>query len=70
MLWLPCRLTVDLRLREFTVGDVLRLDGQSVVDGHWNQNADVPIMVNGHLIAWAEFEVVGERLAVRVTRLA
>lgn len=69
-LWLGCRLTVDLTLPDFTVGDVLRLDQQSIIDAHWGQNADVPLLVNGHLIAWAEFEVVGDRLAVRVTRLA
>jgi len=68
--WLPCDLTVELSIPKFSVGDVLRLDLQSVINAKWNQNADVPIRINGHLIAWAEFEVVGDRLAVRVTRLA
>lgn len=69
-MWLPCDLTVDLSIPKFTVGDILRLDLQSLINTKWNQNADVPIRINGHLIAWAEFEVVGDRLAVRVTRLA
>jgi len=69
-MWLPCELTVELPIPKFTVGDVLRLDVQSLINARWNQNADVPIRINGHLIAWAEFEVVGDRLAVRVTRLA
>lgn len=69
-MWLPCDLTVDLSIPKVTVGDVLRLDLQSLINTKWNQNADVPIRINGHLIAWAEFEVVGDRLAVRVTRLA
>ena len=31
---------------------------------------DVPVLVNSHLVGWAEFEAIGERLAVRLTDLA
>ncbi len=31
---------------------------------------DVPVRSGGALLAWAEFEVVNEGLAVRLTRLA
>ncbi|MGH9474939.1 MAG: FliM/FliN family flagellar motor switch protein [Terriglobales bacterium] len=68
--WLPCALTVELSVPHFTVGDVLRMAPQSVVETRWQQNADVPIRANGQLLAWAEFEGVDEKLAVRVTRLA
>lgn len=70
MQWLPCRLEVQLSVPRLTVGDIIRLAPRLVVETHWQQNADVPIRANGQLIAWAEFEGIDEKLAVRVTRLA
>lgn len=70
LIWLPCHLEVELSVPRMTVGDILRLQMDAVVETRWQQNADVPIRANGQLIAWAEFEGVDERLAVRVTRLA
>jgi flagellar motor switch/type III secretory pathway protein FliN len=67
---LPCELTVDLPLPGFTVGDLLRLAKSSLIDTHWSISADVPLRVNGELIAWCEFEVVRSNLAVRLTELA
>ncbi|MGH9412364.1 MAG: FliM/FliN family flagellar motor switch protein [Terriglobales bacterium] len=68
--WLPCNLEVRLSVPHFTVGDVLRMAPQAVVETQWQQNADVPVRANGQLLAWAEFEGVDEKLAVRITRLA
>lgn len=68
--WLPCNLSVELSVPRVTVGDVLRLAANSVVETRWQQNADVPVRANGQLLAWAEFEGVDEKLAVRVTRIA
>lgn len=70
LIWLPCNLGVELSVPRVTVGDILRLQVDSVVETRWQQNADVPIRANGQLIAWAEFEGVDEKLAVRVTRIA
>jgi flagellar motor switch protein FliN len=67
---LPCYLTVDLPIPGFTVGELSMLNTESVIDSHWNISQDVPIRVNGELIAWSEFEVVGAKLAVRLTELA
>lgn len=67
---LPCRLSVDIPLREFTVRDLLQLDPGSVVESKNVNGADVPVIVNQRLIGWAEFEVMGQRLALRVTELA
>ena len=67
---LPCRLSVDVPLREFTVRDLLRLEAGSVVESKNVNGADVPVIVNARLIGWAEFEVMGQRLALRVTELA
>lgn len=67
---LPCQLTVDLRIPLFTVGDLFRLSTGSVIETEWTQSTDVPLFVNRELIGWAEFEVLGEELAVRVTEFA
>jgi flagellar motor switch/type III secretory pathway protein FliN len=66
----PCRLTVELRVPLFTVGNLLRLNPGSVIETDWAQSTDVPLVVNKELVGWAEFEVVGEGLAVRVTEFA
>jgi len=41
----------------------------SIVESRNVNGADVPVFVNARLIGWAEFEVVGQRLAVRLTEL-
>lgn len=68
--WLPCRLAVDLPVVHFTVGDLLRLKKGSMVETGYHQSSDLPLRVNGQLVGWTEFEVVGERLAVRLTDLS
>ena len=70
MLELPCELTLDLLVPKFTVGDLLRLQPGAVLETAWANGNDVPVRVNGELIAWAEFEVLGNRLAVRLTEWA
>jgi flagellar motor switch/type III secretory pathway protein FliN len=67
---LPCQLTVDLPLPRFSVSDLLQLRVGSVVPTNWRLARDVPLRVNGTLIGWSEFEVVGSRLAIRLTELA
>lgn len=66
---LPCVLSVDVPLKEFTVRDLLRMEPGSIVESKNVNGADVPVFVNARLIGWAEFEVVGQRLAVRLTEL-
>jgi len=66
---LPCQLTVSLPAPGCRVVDVLALEPQSIVNTGWRVAADVPIRVNGELIAWGEFEVVENRLVVRLTEL-
>jgi len=68
--WLPCLLSVDLALRKFTVRDLLQLNAGTVLESRNANGSDVPVIVNAQLIGWAEIEVVGQRLAVRITELA
>jgi flagellar motor switch/type III secretory pathway protein FliN len=67
---LPCRLSVELKVPLFSVRDLFRLSAGSVIETDWAQSTDVPLFVNKELIGWAEFEVLGEGLAVRVTEFA
>jgi flagellar motor switch/type III secretory pathway protein FliN len=68
--WLPCTLALDLPVVKFTVGDLLSLANGSIVETSYHQSSDLPLRVNGQLVGWTEFEVVGERLAVRLTDLS
>lgn len=69
MMNLRCELTVDLPLPGFRVGDFVRLRPGSVVGTQWRVTHDVPLRVNGSLIAWAELEGSENRLGVRLTEL-
>ena len=68
--WLPCTLALDLPVVNFTVGDLLNLASGCIVETAYHQSSDLPLRVNGQLVGWTEFEVVGERLAVRLTDLS
>src|SRR5271169_4897585 len=68
--WLPCTLALDLPVVNFTVGHLLNLTNGSIVETAYHQSSDLPLRVNGQLVGWTEFEVVGERLAVRLTDLS
>jgi len=68
--WIPCTLVLDIPVVKFTVGDLLNLTKGCVVETAYHQSSDLPLRVNGQLVGWTEFEVVGERLAVRLTDLS
>ncbi len=67
--WLPCTLALEVKVVGFTVGSLLRLAPGALVETACHQSADLPLQVNGILMAWSEFEVVGDRLAARITDL-
>jgi flagellar motor switch/type III secretory pathway protein FliN len=67
MPWLPCTLSLDLPVVSFTIGDLLTLTKGSIVETACHHTSDVPLRVNRLLIGWTEFEVIGDRLAVRIT---
>jgi flagellar motor switch/type III secretory pathway protein FliN len=67
MPWLPFTLTLELPVVRFTIGDLLRLTKGSIAETACHHTSDVPLRVNQLLIGWTEFDVVGDRLAVRIT---
>jgi flagellar motor switch/type III secretory pathway protein FliN len=67
---LPCLLTVEISVPDFTVADLVHMESGRIIATRWTVGQDVPLRVNGVLIAWSEFEVVQNLLAVRLTELA
>jgi flagellar motor switch/type III secretory pathway protein FliN len=70
LLGLSCALTVDLPLPNFRVADFLGLHPGTVISTRWRLTRDVPLRVNGVLIARGELERSGKNLALRLTELA
>jgi flagellar motor switch/type III secretory pathway protein FliN len=66
---LPCLLGMDLPVQAFTVRELLRLEPGVILETKNANSADVPIVVNSQRIGWAEFEVIGQRLGIRITEL-
>ena len=66
---LHCELYVALEVPHFTIRDLLALDVNSLVDTRRREGAHVPVLVNGVMVAWAEFDVIDGKLAVRMTEM-
>ena len=47
----------------------LALSINSLVDTRRREGAHVPVLVNGVMVGWAEFDVIDGRLAVRMTEM-
>jgi flagellar motor switch protein FliN len=67
---LPMQLDVLVKARAFRVQDLLALEKGAVVETLHEHSQDVPVQCGGALLMWAEFEMVDQKLAVRITRLA
>jgi flagellar motor switch protein FliN/FliY len=67
---LLCRLSVEISIQHFTVRQLLDLEPGAILDTQYEEGSYVPVIVNGQLIAWGEFDVVEEALAIRLTELA
>jgi flagellar motor switch protein FliN/FliY len=67
---LPMQVDVVVRVHSFRVKDLLSMEKGTVVETVHEHTQDVPLRSGGALLLWSEFEVLDQRLAVRVTRLA
>jgi flagellar motor switch/type III secretory pathway protein FliN len=67
---LSCLLTVEISVPGFTVSDLVHLKRGRIVATRWTVGQDVPLHANNELIAWSEFEIAQNLLAVRLTELA
>lgn len=67
---LPCTLVLEMPTVGFSVGSMLELQPGSIVITAAQQNEDLPLTVNGQLVGMVEVDIVGNRLAVRLTGMA
>lgn len=67
---LPVTMTAEIALSRFKVRDLLALAQGQVFESVMPDTEDVPLRVGDVQLAWTEFEVVEQRLALRLTRLA
>ena len=66
---IPVEIDVAVPVRRFRVRNLLALVEGQVIESQWLQGEDMPLGARGTQLAWTEFEVIDENLAVRITRL-
>jgi flagellar motor switch protein FliN/FliY len=66
---LPIEIDVCVPVRNFRVRNLLALEQGQVIESSWQQGDDLPLGARGAQLAWSEFEVIDQKLAVRITRL-
>ncbi len=59
-----------IALRGFKVRNLLGLETGQIIESLCADTDDVPVKVGRVQVGWSEFEVVEQKLAVRLTRLA
>ncbi len=67
---LPVVLTARVPLAGFKVRDLLRLEQGQLIASQWETTEDIPVRIGRVQLAWSEFEVVEDTMAMRLTRLA
>ena len=67
---LPCTLVLEVAVMDFHVGSLMRLEPGTILRTAAQHNEDLALKVNGQLVGVGEFDVVGDRLAVRLTGMA
>ncbi len=67
---IPMRLTCSIPVVNFKIRDLLKLAPGQTIHSQWTSTDDVPLKIGMVQISWSEFEVVEQRMALRMTRLA
>ncbi len=67
--FLPIQLDVCIPLSSFRVSDLVALRCGNIVTTDWGSADDLPLWCGHVQLLWAEFEVVNQKIAVRITRL-
>lgn len=66
---LPVTLVAEISLSRFRVRDLLALAEGQVFESSSPDTEEVPLKVSDVQLGWTEFEVVEQRIALRLTRL-
>jgi len=67
--WLLCDTAVEIAVPHFTVGDLLKLASGTVIQTVTPAKSELPIRIKGIQAGSGQLEVVGDRLAIRITEL-
>ena len=67
---IPMRLIAGIPLPNFRVKDLVGLKPGQMLSSTWLSTDDVPLKIGSVQLSWSEFEVVEQRMAIRLTRLA
>ena len=67
---IPMRLIAGIPLPNFRVKDLVGLKPGQLLSSTWLSTDDVPLKIGSVQLSWSEFEVVEQRMAIRLTRLA
>ena len=70
MLRVRATLSVEVPVVQLTVRELYCLVAGSVVATGSASGENVPLRAGGRLIAWGEFQVIGDQLALRIAELA
>jgi flagellar motor switch protein FliN/FliY len=66
---LPVTMAAGIRLSRFRVRDLLGLAEGQVFESASPDTEDVPLKVGDVQLGWTEFEVIEQKIALRLTRL-
>ena len=66
---LELMMAVEVPLLRFKVQDLLRLSEGQVFESAFSDTEDVPLRIGDVQLGWTEFEVVDQKIALRLTRL-
>lgn len=67
---LPVMMEVAISLSRFRVRDLLGLSEGQVFETTSSDTEDVPLKIGDVQLGWTEFEVLDQKISVRLTRLA
>lgn len=66
---LPVQLDLSIPVPKFRVQDLLSLEKGRVLETAWPATEDLPLWSGDVQFVWTEFEVIEQKLGVRITRL-
>lgn len=67
---MPMRLSASIPVHQFRIANLLALKPGQLIESDWPSTQDVALHAGSVRFCWTEFEVVEQRIAVRLTRLA
>lgn len=68
-LHIPAPVSVEVPVVALTVRDLFRLETGSIVTTSQSAGSNIPVQIAKTLVAWGEFQVFGDKLAVRLAEL-